>query len=32
VAKAKIEKAARDAGEAKITAVFLDANKARLMG
>lgn len=32
MAKSKIEKAARDAGEPKVTAAFLDANKARLMG
>lgn len=32
MAKSKIEKAAKAAGEAKITAAFLDANKAKLMG
>ena len=32
MAKSKIEKAAKEAGEEKITAEFLDANKARLMG
>lgn len=32
MAKAKIEKAARQAGEEKVTVDFLDANKASLMG
>jgi hypothetical protein len=32
MAKSKIEKAASEAGERKITVEFLDANKARLMG
>lgn len=32
MAKAKIEKAAIAAGEEKVTAEFLDANKAQLMG
>lgn len=32
MAKSKIEKAAVEAGEQKITVEFLDANKARLMG
>jgi hypothetical protein len=32
MAKAKIEKAAKQAGEEKVTANFLDANKAKLMG
>jgi hypothetical protein len=32
MAKSKIEKAAKAAGEEKITAEFLDANKAKLMG
>ena len=32
MAKTKIEKAARQAGEEKITVAFLDANKASLMG
>jgi hypothetical protein len=32
MAKSKIEKAARDAGEPKVTAAFMEANKARLMG
>ena len=32
MAKSKIEKAAKEAGEEKVTVAFLDANKARLMG
>jgi hypothetical protein len=32
MARARIEKAAREAGESRITAAFMDANKARLMG
>ena len=32
MAKSKIEKAAIAAGEEKVTAEFLDANKAKLMG
>ncbi len=32
MAKAKIEKAAREAGESRVTAAFLDANKAKMMG
>ncbi len=32
MAKAKIEKAAKEAGESKVTATFLDANKGKLMG
>ena len=32
MAKSKIEKAAVEAGEQKITVEFLDTNKARLMG
>lgn len=32
MAKAKIEKAAREAGESRITSAFMDANKAKLMG
>ena len=32
VAKQKIEQAARDAGERRVTVDFMDANKARLMG
>jgi len=32
MAKAKIEKAARETGEARVTTAFMDANKARLMG
>lgn len=32
MAKAKIEKAAKDAGESRVTAQFMEANKARLMG
>ena len=32
MAKAKIEKAAREAGESKVTAAFLDANKGKMMG
>jgi len=32
MAKSKIEQAARDAGESRITSAFIDANKARLMG
>lgn len=32
MAKSKIEKAAIEAGEEKVTAEFLDANKAKLMG
>ncbi|MEW5756125.1 MAG: PCP reductase family protein [Pseudomonadota bacterium] len=31
MAKAKIEKAAKDAGESRVTAQFMEANKARLM-
>jgi len=32
MAKSKIEKAAKQAGEEKITVAFLDANRAKLMG
>jgi hypothetical protein len=32
MAKSRIEKAARQAGEEKVTTAFLDANKAKLMG
>lgn len=32
MAKSKIEKAAEEAGEEKVTAQFMDANKAKLMG
>lgn len=32
MAKSKIEKAAIQAGEERVTAEFLDANKAKLMG
>ena len=32
MAKGKIEKAAKAAGEARVTAAFMDANKAKLMG
>lgn len=32
MAKSKIEKAAKEAGEEKVTADFLDANKSKLMG
>jgi hypothetical protein len=32
MAKAKIEKAAKAAGESKVSAEFMDANKAKLMG
>lgn len=32
MAKSKIEKAAKEAGKEKVTAEFLDANKAKLMG
>jgi hypothetical protein len=32
MAKSRIEKAAKEAGEEKVTVAFLDANKARLMG
>ena len=32
MAKAKIEKAATQAGEEKVTVDFMDANKAKLMG
>ena len=32
MAKSKIEKAAKAAGESKVTVVFMDANKAKLMG
>jgi hypothetical protein len=32
MAKAKIEKAATQAGEEKVTVNFMDANKAKLMG
>jgi len=32
MAKAKIEKTAREAGESRITSAFIEANKARLMG
>lgn len=32
MAKSKIEKAAKQAGEEKVTVEFLDANKASLMG
>lgn len=32
MAKSKIEKAAMQAGEERVTAAFLDANKSKLMG
>ncbi|WP_167631716.1 PCP reductase family protein [Mariprofundus ferrooxydans] len=32
MAKNKIEKAARDAGECSVTVAFMDTNKAKLMG
>lgn len=32
MAKSKIEKAAKEAGENTVTAAFMDANKAKLMG
>ena len=32
MAKTKIEKAAKAAGEEKVTVEFMDANKAKLMG
>jgi Proto-chlorophyllide reductase 57 kD subunit len=32
MAKDKIEKAARAAGESRVTVAFMDANKAKLMG
>lgn len=32
LAKRKIEEAAKDAGESKISVEFMDANKAKLMG
>lgn len=32
MAKGKIEKAARAAGEARVSAAFMDANKSKLMG
>lgn len=32
MAKSKIEKAAKAAGETRVTAEFMDANKAKLMG
>jgi len=32
MAKAKIEKAAKAAGESKVSAEFMDANKTKLMG
>jgi len=32
MARAKIEKAAREAGESRVSSAFMDANKARLMG
>ena len=32
MAKGKIEKAARAAGEARVTAAFIDTNKSKLMG
>jgi Proto-chlorophyllide reductase 57 kD subunit len=32
MAKSKIEKAAKAAGESKVTVEFMDANKAKLMG
>ena len=32
MAKAKIEKAAKEAGETKVSVEFMDANKAKLMG
>ena len=32
MAKSKIEKAAQEAGEEKVTSEFMDANKARLIG
>jgi hypothetical protein len=32
MAKGKIEKAAKAAGEERVTSAFMDANKAKLMG
>lgn len=32
MARKKIEKAAKDAGEARVTSEFMDANRAKLMG
>jgi hypothetical protein len=32
MAKSKIERAARDAGESRVAVVFMDASKAKLMG
>ncbi|MEJ2396184.1 MAG: PCP reductase family protein [Candidatus Thiodiazotropha sp.] len=32
MAKAKIEKAAREAGETRVSSDFIEANKAKLMG
>jgi hypothetical protein len=32
MAKQKIEQAAKDAGESRVTVAFMDANKAKLMG
>lgn len=32
MAKAKIEKAAKEAGEDKVSAAFMEANRAKLMG
>lgn len=32
MAKSKIEKAAEEAGEERVTTEFMDANKAKLMG
>ena len=32
MARAKIDKAAREAGESRVSSAFMDANKARLMG
>jgi hypothetical protein len=32
MAKAKIEKAAKEAGEERVTSEFMDVNKAKLMG
>lgn len=32
MARKKIEKAAQEAGETRVTSAFMDANKAKLMG
>lgn len=32
MARAKIEKAAKEAGESKVTVTFMDDNRAKLMG